>query len=189
MRILSACFLAVFASLSFSAAVLAGQRAAPSLPPPQPGTDASEHLAIDWKKSVYDALTARMGDKQKSVTKYVFLDPPVPCTVRQHHMLKIFGKGREWTGYGGLVAMRQDKLLFDYDWLILYVIDAEGNLVYKLNFQEFNKVVVEPALYEATVKTTSRSTELRVMPKASPQALVRMALFRKAPLANLPPYL
>lgn len=183
-RLLAACL-----CLAFSASAYAGQRAAPPLPPPRPGPETSEYLSIDWKKCVYDTLTARMGERRRNVTKYVFLDPPVPCTVRQPRTLNIFGKGREWTGYGGLVAMRQDKLLFDYDWLILYVIDAEGNLVYKLNFQEFNKVEVEPALFEVSVKSGSSATELRVMPKASPAALVRMALFRKTPLANLPPYL
>ena len=125
-----------------------------------------------------------MGEKKKNVTKYCFLEPPIPVAVTRVSGIPFVGRSKVTKGYGGLVAMRQDKLVINYDYLILYVIDERGKLLLQERMINFNLLTVEPELYARS----SSSTQVAIIPKASPSTLVKMALFRKAPLEALPPY-
>jgi hypothetical protein len=142
-------------------------------------------LTPDWKRKVYDGIVRDLKERERNTHHYLFLAPPTPCTVTQNRMFKFVGKPKVTTGLGGLVAVRRDGRILDSSELLFYLLDEEGGVQLTIRHQAFDSYVIEPKLYEFVMLSESQSG---FIPLVSPPTLIRMAVFRKANIKELPPF-
>lgn len=148
-------------------------------------------LSRDWKAETYAILTSQMGEKEKETTKYLFLAKPVSCTVREHSQLILSNAYKDRTGYGGLVAIRQKGvfLVKPGENLRLYLFDERGKVLLNVPYGNFGVYDVTPELYTRSSREIHNGVEISTRPKGDPAALMKLGMFRKAPLEDLPPYM
>ena len=185
-------FLAVFTGLALSfTAIQAGEReqrqASPvvSLPP----------LPENWKELVYEAVNKHTNEgNRKNNVRYLFLDPPVPCTARlaRKGVLGIgFGKSVQ-QGYAGVFLKkmidsftsftRKRKSVEKDATAYFYLILPDKGKVEVYSVEQMNGGVVEPPV--VTVETIPFNNgiqygqEIKLRAMMSARARAESAAFR-----------
>lgn len=91
-------------------------------------------------------------------------------------------------GYAGMVAVRSKGLIFKGDRLYLYLLDGQGELLLHIPHADFDFYSANPELFSVSKKSRGNSTEVSTIPRVGRESLLRLAVFRKAELADLPAY-
>lgn len=148
-------------------------------------------LPANWKETVYEAMNKHATEKNRQANvRYLFLDPPVPCTATlgRKGVLGIgFGKSVQ-QGYGGVVlkkmidgystfgrkrkSVEKDATVYFY----LLMPDTGKVEAYSVEQMEHGRVAPPVVTVETTQVRNGREIRFRAM--MSPQANREAAAFR-----------
>ncbi len=175
----------------------AGQKALPPAP---------VHLGApppDWKELVYEEMNKHVNEKNRQQNvRYLFLDPPIPCTarLRKKGFIIAFGKDIK-QGHGGVVLKKMISGSFlgkrsgvDKDATVFfYLIEADSGKVSFYSGEQLESAEVTPPII--TVETIPLSNGYKVELRAAildPLLRVESAAFRAIPdvktFDQWPPY-
>lgn len=175
--------LMLFVAAPFSLAGEKGQTLAPptNLPP----------LPPNWKEIVYESMNKHATEKNRQANaRYLFLDPPVPCTARLGRKGVLgLGLGKSvQQGYGGVVQKkmidgfstfgRKRKSVEKDATVFFYLLMPDTGKVEVYSVEQMEHGAVEPPV--VTVETTQirNGREIKFRAMMSPKAKAESTAFR-----------